>query len=387
MTETFMSQGQIRCQPGRVRDAIHHVLAIAAKPLSVKEIEENVARMIGSTPSSSVRSYLRLNTPDHFVRLSRGFYALPGTGAVKIQPTLPFSEKWREPARFGKATLFHADCFDWLKRQNDNSIHAVVTDPPYGLHEYSDQQQAKLRNGKGGVWRIPPSFDGCVRSPLPRFTTLTPEQLEEIRSFFFLWASLLIPKLVPGAHVVMASNPLVSYILSGALADAGLERRGEIIRLTMTMRGGDRPKHAHTEFAEVSVMPRSMWEPWVVFRKPVKGRIQDNLRKWKTGGFRRPSKDKPFGDVIDSAPTRKNEREIAPHPSLKPQAFLRQVVRAVLPLGEGIILDPFAGAGSTLAAAEAIGYASIGVEKDEMYFNMACGAIPKLALYRGNGHL
>jgi len=214
---------------------------------------------------------------------------------------------------------------------------------------------------------------------------LTPEQLEEIRSFFFLWARLLTPKLVPGAQVVVASNPLVSYIVSSALADAGLERRGEIIRLTMTMRGGDRPKDAHTEFAGVSVMPRSMWEPWVVFRKPVEGRIQDNLRKWKTGGFRRPSKDKPFGDVIESAPTRKSERSMAPHPSLKPQAFLRELVRAVLPLGEGVILDPFAGAGSTLAAAEAVGYASIGVEKDEHYFNMACEAVPKLASYHGNG--
>lgn len=194
-----------------------------------------------------------------------------------------------------------------------------------------------------------------------------------------------MPKLVPGAQVVVASNPLVSYIVSSALAAAGLERRGEIIRLTMTMRGGDRPKDAHTEFAGVSVMPRSMWEPWVVFRKPVEGRIQDNLRKWKTGGFRRPRKDKPFGDVIESAPTRKSERTMAPHPSLKPQAFLRQLVRAVLPLGEGVVLDPFAGAGSTLAAAEAIGYASIGVEKDEHYFNMACEAIPKLASYNGNG--
>jgi len=37
----------------------------------------------------------------------------------------------------------------------------------------------------------------------------------------------------------------------------------------MTMRGGDRPKAAHEEFKDVSVMPRSMWEPWVLFRKPI----------------------------------------------------------------------------------------------------------------------
>jgi DNA modification methylase len=67
----------------------------------------------------------------------------------------------------------------------------------------------------------------------------------------------------------------------------------------------------------------------------------------------------------------------APHPSLKPQAFLRAVVRGVLPLGEGVILDPFASSGSTLAAAEAIGYESIGIEQDAHYFDLARKAIPK----------
>ena len=46
---------------------------------------------------------------------------------------------------------------------------------------------------------------------------------------------------------------------------------------------------------------------------------------------------------------------------------------------EGVVLDPFAGAGSTLAAAEAVGYASVGVEKDDDYFRMACEAMPRLA--------
>jgi site-specific DNA-methyltransferase (adenine-specific) len=58
---------------------------------------------------------------------------------------------------------------------------------------------------------------------------------------------------------------------------------------------------------------------------------------------------------------------------------LRHVVYGSLPLGEGIVLDPFAGAGSTLSAAEAVGYASIGIEKDEHYFDIACKAIPRLA--------
>lgn len=197
-----------------------------------------------------------------------------------------------------------------------------------------------------------------------------------------MWARALLPVLVPGANVVVASNPLLSYVVSNSMAKAGLERRGEIARLVMTMRGGDRPKAAHEEFSGVSVMPRSMWEPWLVFRRPIEGRVQDNLRKWKTGGFRRPSAERPFGDVIQSSPTRSSERAIAPHPSLKPQAFLRQLVRGILPLGEGVLLDPFAGSGSTLAAAEAVGYASIGIEKDRTYFDIARKGLPRLAVLR-----
>ena len=379
-----MSPEQKRLQPGRVRDAIIDAVKQAQRPLSVREIAETVKQRLGSVPTSSIRSYLRLNTPELFVRESRGFYACSFVQQDLITPAEPALNKpGRLPSRkVGRAaTLFHADCFAWLSRQAANSLHAVVTDPPYGLFEYTDEQVAKLRGGRGGVWRIPPAFDGHVRSPLPRFTVLSPEQLQDLRKFFLEWGRALLPTLVPGANVIVASNPLLSYIVSDALASAGLERRGEIIRLTMTMRGGDRPKAAHEEFSEISVMPRSMWEPWLVYRKPIEGRVQDNLRKWGTGGFRRPEINKPFGDVIASAPTRKAERDLAPHPSLKPQAFLRQLVRAVLPLQKGVVVDTFAGSGSTLAAAEAVGYESMGVEKDETYFKLACEAIPQLASY------
>lgn len=336
--------------------------------------------MLGNVPHSSIRSYLQLNTPVLFARMDRAQYALNGLDVPL--PRTPASAASVQPFEFGRARLYKDDCIAWLGRQEPNSMHAVVTDPPYGLVEYSDLEQTKLRSGRGGVWRIPPSFDGAKRAPLPRFTVLTPNDLDALEQFFLAWGRSLVRVLVPGANVIVASNPLLSHLVSGALARAGLERRGEIVRLVMTMRGGDRPKAAHVEFSDVSVLPRSMWEPWLMFRKPLAGRVQDNLRKWGTGGFRRVSADKPFGDVIESSPTRAGERAIAPHPSLKPQAFLRKLVRGVLPLGKGLVLDPFAGAASTLAAAEAVGYESVGIERDAAYFKVACDALPRLASLR-----
>lgn len=58
---------------------------------------------------------------------------------------------------------------------------------------------------------------------------------------------------------------------------------------------------------------------------------------------------------------------------------MRQIVRAALPLGEGVVLDPFMGGGSTIAAALAVGYASVGVEQDPAFFALAEAAIPRLA--------
>jgi DNA modification methylase len=277
------------------------------------------------------------------------------------------------------------DCLDWMRGQPENSIQAIVTDPPYGLKEYTPEEQWKLRSRRGGVWRIPPSFDGCVRSPVPRFTVLTERERDGLQDFFSLFAERSFRVLAPGGHLFIASSPLLSHLVYLPLMKAGFEKRGEVIRLVQTLRGGDRPKNAHKEFSDVTVMPRSCWEPWGLFRKPCEGRVQDNLRKWKAGGLRRIALDAPFSDVIPSAPTRPEEREIAPHPSLKPQSFMRQIVRASLPLGVGVVLDPFMGAGATIAAAVAVGYESIGLEVDPKFFAVAEKAIPQLAKLTVNG--
>lgn len=276
--------------------------------------------------------------------------------------------------------LVLADALQWMAQRDENSLHAIVTDPPFALVEYDDKDHTKMRNGRGGVWRLPPSFDGAQRSPLPRFTVLTPKERERLTTFFKAFAFQASRILVPGGHLVIAANPLLSTTVFSACETSGMEKRGELIRIVKTLRGGDRPKGAEDEFSGVSVMPRSNWEPWGLFRKPISEKtVAKNLRKWGTGGFRRISDDEPFRDFFECAPARANERSIAPHPSIKPQKLMRYIVRGVLPLGQGIVYDPFSGSGSTLAAAGHLGLSAIGTERDPLYFSMAGKAIPKLA--------
>ncbi|AUB36317.1 site-specific DNA-methyltransferase [Nostoc flagelliforme CCNUN1] len=280
----------------------------------------------------------------------------------------------------GKSVILHADCFEWLSRIPENSIHAVVTDPPYGVKEYDFDQLLKRANGNGGIWRIPPSFDGHQRAPLPRFTALSTKERLVLKNFFVEWAKLVVRVLRPGGHVLIASNAFLSQLVFSALVEGGLEFRGELIRLVRTLRGGDRPKNAEDEFPHVSSMLRGCYEPWGILRKPIPVgmKLSECLREFQTGGLRRNRDGTPLGDVIASERTPQKERAIANHPSLKPQSFLRQIVYAALPLGEGIIADTFMGSGSTVAAAEAVGVCCIGIERNLNYYEMSCTAIPNL---------
>jgi len=282
---------------------------------------------------------------------------------------------------FDKSVAILADCFTWMSRVGENSIHAIITDPPYGIKEYDPEQLEKCLNGNGGIWRIPPSFDGHTRSPLPRFTALNQKEINYLEDYFYEWAKLALRVLCPGAHVFFASNAFLSQVVFSAIVNAGLEFRGQVIRLVRTLRGGNRPKNAENEFYDVCSIPRGCYEPWGIFRKPIpKGMtVSECLRRFQTGGLRRKPDGRPFEDVIESERTPKRERKIADHPSLKPQSFMRQIVYASLPLGEGILLDPFMGCGSTIAAAESVGYLAIGVEKYEKYYSSSLKAVPILS--------
>lgn len=283
-----------------------------------------------------------------------------------------------------RSVIIHADCLDWLPRIPENSLHGIVTDPPYGVKEYEVDQLEKRTNGAGGIWRIPPSFDGSIRQPLPRFTALNDKERAQLRSLFLEWARAATHALRPGGHVFIATNSFLCQLVYSALVEGGLEFRGQFIRVVRTLRGGDRPKNAEEEFPHVCSLPRGGYEPWGILRKPIPSgmKVSDCLREFETGGLRRLPEDVPFSDIWMSGRTPKAERDIADHPSLKPQALLRELVRAVLPLGKGVVCDPFMGSGSTVAAAEALGYSCLGVEKVTSYFELAAKVIKPLSLVR-----
>lgn len=140
-------------------------------------------------------------------------------------------------------------------------------------------------------------------------------------------------------------------------------------------------------------------EPWVVARKPLEGTLVDNVLKWGTGvlniadtaivGYDGEARWTPNaitleedydlevfritgGQIADYRKANKNERPSVDgieHPSVKPLELMKYLVRMATPKG-GHILEPFAGTGTTLLAAEVQGFSCTGIEAEQKYVDL-----------------
>lgn len=276
----------------------------------------------------------------------------------------------------------NADAMDWLDKAPEESIHAIVTDPPYGLREFEEEHVDSIKAEDGDeVWQTFRYADGSERAVQPCFSTLNDKDRKRIAKFFVEFSKKALRVLKPGGHLIIANHVSLSNLCFPAIEKGGFQFRGTIIRLVCTLRGGDKPPGAQTEFPDCCTLPRSLHEPWGLFRKPfTKGlTIPEALRKHGTGALRRLDAKSPCPDVIRSNRPSKAEVEIAQHPNLKPQSLMRKLVRVALPLGKGIIVDPFMGSGSTVAAGIFNEYQVVGIEKNPDFYKNALQSIPRLA--------
>lgn len=311
-------------------------------------------------------------------------------------------------------SVIHGDCIEVMCAMPEDNIHAIVTDPPYGL------------GFMGKAWDdLPPGQE---------------------------WAEQCLRVLKPGGFLLAFGGTRTWHRLAVAVEDAGFEIRDSIA----WMYGSGFPKH------RANLKPA--FEPIVMARKPYKGSLtaneaqhgtgalnidacrieahsNDDVFRARIGGFsdspiygtgevglmqapdggrwpanvvlddaaaeeldgqsgtltsslrgkddKTPATNKVYGDLIHStanpgntygdsggasrffyvAKAPKSERpnmDGIAHPTVKPLKLMRWLVRLVTPAG-GTVLDPFAGSGTTIEAALLEGFNVIGIEREADY--------------------
>jgi DNA modification methylase len=293
--------------------------------------------------------------------------------------------------------LIEAEAVAVLAKLPENSVDAIVTDPPYGIGFHNE------------AWDNPATKDA--------FTSWTAT-----------WASECRRVLKPGGHLLAFGAPRTFHRLTTGVEDAGLEIRDVLLWL----HAQGTPK-AHKLPGGLAPLLKPAYEPILLARAPLAGTTPANVKGWRTGALNteashvggywpahvvlshaegctesncaggcpaqlidaarpdlRPSrlffsakatkKEREAGcdalplvnDLLYSRPTPRLRRNI--HPTVKPIALMRWLVGLVTPPG-GVVLDPFAGSGTTGIAAILEGRSFIGIEREPIYVDIACARL------------
>ncbi len=314
--------------------------------------------------------------------------------------------------------LLTGDCRDHMRAMvsRGQRVHSIVTDPPYHLSTVKrfgkPGSAPPVSAGPTGVYKrsaagfMGKAWDGGD-------VAFDPET----------WA-LCLDMLPPGGHLLAFGGARTYHRMACAIEDAGFEIRDQV----MWLYGTGFPKSHNVgkkldDWQGWGTALKPAHEPIVVARKPLDGTVAQNVlehgtgainvdacrvgvgekRKTTMGGmahkanpiygeFADKDRSKPIettqgrwpsnvvhdgGDEVErllGEPSRffycakagKAGRRGSKHPTVKPVALVRWLVRMVTPPG-GTVLDPFAGSGTTGEAAHVEGFDSVMMEADEQY--------------------
>jgi DNA modification methylase len=291
-----------------------------------------------------------------------------------------------------------------LAKLPDACIDGVITDPPYGITFHDERWD-------GAAIHRTRSADGAALTPNEAFERWTS-----------LWARQAARVLKPGGHLLAFGAPRTFHRLVAGIEDAGLEVRDQLLWLF----GTGLPKSRRLPEGRATAL-KPAYEPILLARRPLQGSVDDNHARFGTGTLNldaarvdRPGAAQgywPTNVLLSHAPDCpvrhiEHDRELrsrlfycakAPasereagceqlpvgltriyngrhhpprevrntHPTVKPLDLMRWLVRLAVP-DDGVVLDPFAGSGTTGAAAVLEGHRFLGIEREGDYVDIAC---------------
>jgi DNA modification methylase len=317
----------------------------------------------------------------------------------------------------GRWGLLEGDALMLLAKLPEDSLDAIVTDPPYGIGFHSE------------------SWDGA---DIRRVAGEQPSEGAAFAAWTSQWARECLRVLKPGGHLLAFGAPRRFHRLTAGIEDAGLEVRDVVLWL----HAQGAPK-SHKLPGGRATQLKPAYEPILLARKPLaEPTTQRNVEAWGTGALNieaarsgdywpaplalshardctphdcsdecpanlidrvrpdlRPSRlffcakagkaEREAGceelplrnDPLYSRPSPRLRRNI--HPTIKPLALMRWLMRLVVP-PDGTVLDPFTGSGSSGVAALLEARRFIGIEREGDYVDIACARLAHWASRPGD---
>lgn len=234
-------------------------------------------------------------------------------------------------------TLYHGDCRDWLAEQPDQSVDCVITDPPYDARTHSMARTNRFGKGASAGGNRVLSGDSPVRfdawdhdAQLALFATLG--------RITRRWVVSTVATDTAFRFEVEQPPPGLKVLRIGAWVKTN----------PMPIISADRPAMG--------------WEPIAYMHR------DDTKPTWNGGG-------RAANFILPTS-------QGSGHPTQKPLGMVAAWVRLFTNLGD-LILDPFAGSGTTLRAAKDEGRRCIAWEEREDFCEIAAKRLTQDTLFGG----
>jgi site-specific DNA-methyltransferase (adenine-specific) len=274
------------------------------------------------------------------------------------------------------------DCREVMKSLPENYVSACITDPPYNYefigHKWDDSEiqrrmeRINSKENKTLVKNIPygSGLAGGVRNE--RWYERNRNNILDYEKWCCEWGEELFRICKPGATVLVFNSTRTVAHVQVALENAGFYARDIVVykRPSGIPKGVNIKQQLEKKGYENSEKwdgwhscLRNEWEAICVLQKPLVNNYLETLLEYGTGLFYTKDHFGGFQSNILEGIQRDKTEDFNVHCTVKPIALMRKLVEIFVPRSEdSILIDPFAGSGTTLLAAKELGISYVGVE-------------------------
>lgn len=279
------------------------------------------------------------------------------------------------------------DSLQLIKKIDDESVHAIVSDIPYGIsYDEWDVLHKNTNSALLGSSQAQEKAGNVFKhrgKPLNGWSEADKNISKEYQEWCMQWARDWLRVLKPGASVFIFAGRRMAHRCICALEDVGF-----IFKDMISWHKEQAPHRAQRisviynrreDYANAQQWAgwrvgnlRPIFEPILWFMKPytLGGTLADNVRDYGVGAFNNELWKQYTCDCSNVIKIKSHKLDHGKHPAQKPVGILEALIELVT-IENQIVLDPFCGSGSTLVAAKKLNRQFIGIEANAEFVDIA----------------